>query len=223
MKIQKNTEISTSEISEDDLTIINTMAMAEVTKDDIFTFKVVLCDNQIDRDFEAFSIETLRQLANLFVGKTVIKDHNPSSDNQIARIYRTEIQETQNISSLIAYCYMMRTASNADLIKEIQGGIKKEGSVGCAIGTKTCSICGADLQKSYCRHVTGETYKGKLCYSVLSDAQDAYEFSLVAVPAQKNAGISKKFDFEQQQVKEMQIRAKIIELHTKFGGNFYDD
>ena len=223
MKIQKNTEISTSEILKDDLAIINTMTMTEVTKDDVFTFKAILCDNQIDRDNEAFSDETLKQLASLFLGKPVIKDHLPSSDNQIARIYRTEIQETQNISSLVAYCYMMRTASNADLIKEIQGGIKKEGSVGCAIGVKTCSICGADLLKSHCRHVTGETYKGKLCYSVLSDAQDAYEFSLVAVPAQRNAGINKNFDIKKQQVKEMQIRAKIIELHTKFGGNFYDD
>ena len=220
MKIQKNTEISTSEISEDDLAIINTMAMSNITKDDIFTFKAILCDNQIDRDFEAFSIETLSKLANLFVGKPVIKDHHPSSDNQIARIYRTEVKETENISSLVAYCYMMRTASNADLIKEIQGGIKKEGSVGCAIGVKTCSICGADLQKSYCRHVTGETYKGKLCYSVLSDAQDAYEFSLVAVPAQRNAGISKSFYPEQQKADEIRIRSRIAGLRVKIGGNF---
>ena len=223
MKIHKNAEISASQISEEDLAIINTMAMAEVTKDDIFTFKAVLCDNQIDRDFEAFSIETLSKLANLFVGKPVIKDHQPSSDNQIARIYRTEIQKMQNVSSLVAYCYMMRTASNADLIREIQGGIKKEGSVGCAIGTKTCSICGADLMKSHCRHVSGKTYKEKLCYSVLSDAQDAYEFSLVAVPAQRNAGISKNFNLEQQQVQEMKICSKIIELHTKFGGKFDND
>lgn len=222
MKIQKNAEISASEISEEDLAIINTMAMAEVTKDDVFTFKAILCDNQIDRDSEAFSNETLKQLADLFLGKPVIKDHQPLADNQIARIYRTEIKETCNISSLIAYCYMMRTESNTDLIKEIQGGIKKEGSVSCAIGARTCSICGANLQKSHCRHVSGKTYKEKLCYSVLSNAQDAYEFSLVAVPAQKNAGISKNFDSEKQ-VHEMKMRAKIIELYTRFGGKSNND
>ena len=218
MKIQKNTAISESAISESELVAINAMTMTEVTKDDVFTFKAILCDNQVDRDNEAFSDETLKQLADLFVGKPVIKDHQPSSDNQIARIYRTEVTQGR----LIAYCYMMRTAGNADLIKEVQGGIKKEGSVSCAINTRTCSICGADLTKSYCRHVPGKTYQGQLCYGILSDAKDAYEFSLVAVPAQRNAGISKNFDTEQQKADEIRIRSRIAGLYVKIGGNFDD-
>lgn len=220
MKIEKSTKIWDSEVSEAELAVINTMTMTEVTKDDIFTFKAILCDNQIDRDYEAFSDETLKQLANLFLGKPVIKDHQPSSDNQIARIYRTEIQETQNISSLVAYCYMMRTAGNADFIKEIQGGIKKEGSVGCAIGSRICSICGTDLMKNQCRHVPGQTYKGLTCHAILSDAKDAYEFSLVAVPAQRNAGISKNFNTEQQKADAIRIRSRIAGLRIKMGGNF---
>ncbi|MDE5769686.1 MAG: hypothetical protein K2H29_11885 [Oscillospiraceae bacterium] len=219
MKIQKNTAISESEISESELAVINTMAMTELKAEDIFTFKAILCDNQVDRDFEAFSETALHQLANLFVGKPVIKDHQPSSDNQIARIYRTEVTQGR----LIAYCYMMRTARNADLIKEIQGGIKKEGSVGCAINARKCSICRADLTKSHCRHIPGKTYRGQLCYSVLSDAQDAYEFSLVAVPAQRNAGISKNFDTEQQKADEIRIRSRIAGLYVKIGGNSNDD
>ena len=219
MKIQKNTEISESEISESELAAINTMAMTELKTEDIFTFKAILCDNQVDRDFEAFSETALHQLANLFVGKPVIKDHQPSSDNQIARIYRTEVTQGR----LIAYCYMIKTVGNADLIQEIRGGIKKEGSVGCAIGAKKCSICGTDLLKNQCRHVAGKTYKGQLCYSVLSDAQDAYEFSLVAVPAQRNAGISKNFDTEQQKADEIWIRSRIAGLYVKVGGNLNDD
>ena len=216
MKIEKSTEILESEISQTELARINTMTMTEVTEDDVFTFKAILCDNQVDRDNEAFSDETLKQLADLFVGKPVIKDHQPSSDNQIARIYRTEVNNGQ----LLAYCYMMKTAGNADLIQEIRGGIKKEGSVGCAIGAKRCSICGTDLLKNQCRHVAGKAYKGQLCYSVLSDAQDAYEFSLVAVPAQRNAGISKNFNTEQQKADEIRIRSRIAGLHVKIGGNF---
>lgn len=218
MKIQKNTEISESEISESELTAINTMAMTELKAEDIFTFKAILCDNQVDRDFEAFSETTLHQLADLFIGKSIIKDHHPTADNQIARIYRTEVNQGQ----LIAYCYMMKTAGNADLIQEIRGGIKKEGSVSCAINARTCSICRADLTKSHCRHIPGKTYRGQLCYSVLSDAQDAYEFSLVAVPAQRNAGISKSFDTEQQKADEIRIRSRIAGLYVKIGGNFDD-
>lgn len=220
MKIQKNTEIRESEVSDAELSAINAMTMTELKAEDVFTFKATLCDNQIDRDNEAFSAETLKQLADLFLGKPVIKDHTPMADNQLARIYRTEVEETPLVSRLIAYCYMMRTAGNADLIREIQGGIKKEGSVGCAIGSRTCSICGTDLMKSQCRHVPGQTYKGQPCHAILSDAKDAYEFSLVAVPAQRNAGISKNFDTEQKKADEIRVRSRIAGLRVKIGGNF---
>ena len=220
MKIEKSTEIRENELSDDELAVINTMTMMEVTKDDVFTFKAILCDNQVDRDNEAFSDETLKQLAFLFLGKPVIKDHTPTADNQIARIYRTEVKETALAKYLIAYCYMMKTAGNADFIKEIHGGIKKEGSVGCAIGARTCSICGTDLMKSQCRHAPGKSYKGKTCYSILSDAKDAYEFSFVAIPAQRNAGISKNFDTEQQKADEIRIRSRIAGLRAKNGGSF---
>lgn len=221
MKIEKSTEIRESELSDDELTVINTMTMTEVAKDDVFTFKAILCDNQIDRDNEAFSDEALKQLADLFLGKPVIKDHIPTANNQIARIYRTEVERDSLDARLTAYCYMMRTAGNADLIKEIQGGIKKEGSVGCAIGSRTCSICGADLMKSQCRHIPGKSYKGKTCYSVLSDALDAYEFSLVAVPAQRNAGVSKEFD--EQAADETLVRARIAGLTIEIGGYLEDE
>lgn len=207
MKVQKSTKIQANEPTDKDMTAINQLAMTEITKDDVFTFKAILCDSQIDRDFEAFSEKALNQLAELFLGKPVIKDHIAMADNQIARIYRTEVNPEKQ---LIAYCYMMKTAGNADLIKEIQGGIKKEGSVGCAIGAKTCSICGADLMKSQCRHVPGKSYKGQTCYAVLDDAKDAYEFSLVAVPAQRNAGVSKEFEENKkrvlQRIKEIEER-----------------
>ena len=104
-------------------------------------------------------------------------------------------------TALKACGYMVRTDSNSDLIKEIDAGIKKEVSISCSAGSKTCSICGADLKKSHCSHVKGRTYGGKLCYSVINDISDAYEWSFVAVPAQVNAGITKKFsEFERNQV-----------------------
>lgn len=92
---------------------------------------------------------------------------------------------------------MVKTASNADLITEIKAGIKKEGSVGCSITGAICSICGTDNTKSYCRHWPGKSYdkeSGKeICTFTLTGASDAYEFSLVAVPAQRAAGVSKSY------------------------------
>ncbi|MEG1779625.1 MAG: hypothetical protein RR263_05925, partial [Oscillospiraceae bacterium] len=89
--------------------------------------------------------------------------------------------------------YMVRTTANEDLITEIEAGIKKEVSIGCKMGRMSCSICGCDRVKEPCTHQPGKSYQNKLCFVSLNDPQDAYEFSFVAVPAQKNAGITKSF------------------------------
>ena len=52
-----------------------------------------------------------------------------------------------------------------------------------------CSICGQELGQ--CRHVKGRSYNGKLCWGELTGAKDAYEWSFVAVPAQRRAGVIK--------------------------------
>ena len=54
----------------------------------------------------------------------------------------------------------------------------------------TCSICGADYGS--CEHRKGESYGGQTCVAVLCEPEDAYEFSFVAVPAQKQAGVLKR-------------------------------
>ena len=50
-----------------------------------------------------------------------------------------------------------------------------------------CSICGEDINT--CAHKKGEVYGGKVCCAELVNAQDAYEWSFVAVPAQPRAGV----------------------------------
>lgn len=125
----------------------------------------------------------------------------------MARIYATELVQSEKATSsgelytqLVARCYMVRTERNADLITEIKAGIKKEGSIGCAVSSSICSICGTDNAKSYCRHWPGKSYDKEggpaVCTFTLAGARDAYEFSLVAVPAQKAAGVSKSYTGE---------------------------
>lgn len=54
-----------------------------------------------------------------------------------------------------------------------------------------CSICGADQRTTLCQHRGGHEYDGKICHFDLVDACEAYEVSLVAVPAQPEAGVVK--------------------------------
>lgn len=205
--IEKAASLAPQEVTEAELKAINKYALEPLTADQVFTFKAVLCDNELDRQHERFTLKALQDLQKLFLGKTVIKDHYHSADNQVARIYSTELVQSEKANGagelytqLVAHCYMVRTVSNADLIAEIKGGIKKEGSVGFAASSVICSICGTDNAKNYCRHWPGKSYEkeggAQICTFTLAGARDAYEFSLVAVPAQRAAGVSKSYTGE---------------------------
>lgn len=203
----KAAQLSAQEVTPEELKAINKFTLEPLEVSEVFTFKAVLCDNELDRHFERFSLKALQDLQKLFLGKTVIKDHNASADNQVARIYATELVQSNKTNKdgelytqLVAHCYMLNNDSNKDLIAEIKGGIKKEGSVGCSVSSSICSICGTDNAKDYCRHWPGRSYQkdggAQVCTFTLAGAKDAYEFSLVAVPAQRAAGVSKSYTGE---------------------------
>ena len=182
----------------EDLALISALARREMKAEEVYTFSVRLCDNEVDRDLERFAPQTLEELAGLFVGKSGIFDHQGSARGQAAPIYKTEVvREAALTRAGDPYCwlkgcaYMVRTDATRDLIAEIEGGIKKEVSVGCAVERRVCSICGRDLSREECGHKKGEVYDGRLCFASLEGAGDAYEFSFVAVPAQPRAGVVK--------------------------------
>ena len=182
-----------------DLELIGQLARRPLSPEEVYTFSVRLCDNEVDRDFDRFDPLTLEERATMFVGKSGIFDHQWSARGQAARIYRTEVvyeperptRTGDHYCWLKDYAYMVRTEGNRDLIAEIEGGIKKEVSVGCSVERAVCSICGADRNQGDCGHVKGQEYGGQLCYASLEGASDAYEFSFVAVPAQPRAGVVK--------------------------------
>lgn len=186
-------------VTAEDLALINLLSRKELAEEDVYVFSLRLCDNEVDRDGERFAPQTLEELSRLFVGKSGIFDHQWSARGQAARIYKTQVirQPQRTTKAGDGYCwlkgwaYMARTEGSKDLIAEIEAGIKKEVSVGCAVEKSVCSICGADLRQGSCAHKKGEYYDGKLCYASLEGASDAYEFSFVAVPAQPEAGVVK--------------------------------
>ncbi|MCH3972933.1 MAG: hypothetical protein LKE53_09285 [Oscillospiraceae bacterium] len=184
-----------------DLEKINAYTRRPFGAEEVYTFRLVLCDNEIDRDGERFSTAALEGLAKLFLGKTGLFNHSMDARTQSARIYDTQVESDPGrrtgagelYSRLTAKAYMPRTPGNADFIVEIDSGIKKEVSVGCAMGSAVCSICGADRREHPCGHENGKIYAGKTCCTVLSDPRDAYEWSFVAVPAQREAGVTKSY------------------------------
>ena len=190
MEIKKATEVSGGGVPVGhQLEAINALAKAELTAEQVYVFSLRLCDDQVDRDFERFDTEALAGLAKLFIGKTGILDHQWSAGNQVARIFETEVVREERVSYIKAWAYIRRGGRAEELIADIEAGILKEVSVGCAMGMAVCSVCGSEYGS--CGHRKGEHYDGQLCCAILREPMDAYEFSFVAVPAQRDAGVLK--------------------------------
>lgn len=196
--IEKSLPVQAQELEK-----INQYTRSSFDSDSLYVFSAVLCNNDIDRDYEKFSVDTLRQLKDLFVGRTGIFDHSMKAADQKARIFETSLEcmdgrttaDGEELYVLRAKAYMLKNEENMPLITEIEAGIKKELSVSCSVERSLCSVCGKDKRSADCGHIAGRVYDGKQAYTVLDGAKDAYEFSFVAVPAQREAGVTKAFDF----------------------------
>lgn len=230
--------MKSGEAGSEEMKKINRYTRREYKPEEVYTFSLVLCDNEVDRDFERFSVSALEKLKELFLGKTCILDHERKSANQTARIYDTALereagrvtQAGEPYTRLTARAYLPKTGKNSETIELIESGILKEVSVSCAVKRSICGICG----KESCSHQKGKEYAGKLCSRVLDEPADAYECSFVAVPAQREAGVRKSWKEETaggdclQKLKEggcqevrltaeeaLQIQEKIADLEEK--------
>lgn len=202
MEVKKATEALSGGIpTAAQLEAINGQAKAAMTAEQIYVFSLRLCDDQVDRDMERFDTAALPALAKLFIGKTGIVDHQWSAAKQVARIFAAEVVREDRVSYIKAWAYIRRGGANEEVIADIEAGIKKEVSVGCAMGRAVCSLCGSEYGS--CGHVKGEHYDGQLCVAILKEPMDAYEFSFVAVPAQPNAGVLKALGGGNRTLKEL--------------------
>ena len=190
MEIRKAAQaVATGAPTAAQLEAINALAKTRLNGEQVYVFSLRLCDDRIDRDGERFDTGALPGLAKLFLGKTGILDHRWSTENQVARIFETQVVKEKDESYIRAWAYIRRGGKNDELIADIEAGIKKEVSVGCAMAQAVCSVCGSEY--GTCGHVKGERYDGQICAVILKEPVDAYEFSFVAVPAQRQAGVMK--------------------------------
>lgn len=192
-----------------DIGLINQYSLKALRPEDVFCFNAVLTNNEVDRDKEYVTDDSLNVLAEKLLGKTGILDHDWSAENQVARIYRTLVEQPggtnfqgRPLKQLKGSVYILRNADTQPIIDKVEGGIIKEISIGFQSRKYVCSVCGEPLGFDYndwtykCKngHVKGQEYDGRICAGGLDDVTDAYEFSFVAVPANTGAGVTKGLD-----------------------------
>ena len=192
-QILKAARLEKAELNEEELALINQQTLRPLGAGEVFTFRLAACDNQVDRDFERFTEATLEELAQKYVGRPVLRDHNWSAAAQTARVYAGSVEpgDEEGVRRLVLRCYMPRSEQTAPTIAAIESGILRECSVGLAVKRALCSICGANQRETLCKHIQGREYDGQVCHMDLDGAADAYEVSMVAVPAQPAAGVIK--------------------------------
>lgn len=215
----KAAQVEKQAVDEGELARINAHTLRELSAEEVFTFSLAACDNQIDRDDERFSDATLNELAQLYPGKPVLLDHNWSAKDQRGRVYAAEVREDgvrAGVKQLVLRCFVPRLETTKGFIEAIETGLKKECSVGCAVKHRKCSICGEDYYES-CLHIRGQEYGGQRCHVVLEGAEDAYEVSMVAVPAQKEAGVIKSGEEKPRDDWKKTAKARLDIEKVRFG------
>lgn len=173
--------------SKADMEKINKVSPVPLTADQIYIFGMRLCDNEVDRDFERFTTQTLHQLSEMYIGKAgVVKDLQ-----EVGRIYDTEVITSPTKSTqagdpycwIRAYAYIVKNDDTKNLISSIKSGTQTEVSVGCSITSCVCSICGEDA--TTCAHERGKKYDGLLCFTNLDGAWEVYEWAFVVNPEER--------------------------------------
>ncbi|MBR1382780.1 MAG: hypothetical protein IJ555_03075 [Ruminococcus sp.] len=204
-KIERQLTLKSHSVTDEDLEKINEYALEPLTADEIYAFKVVMGDNELDdRNNMPFTSNGLKDLQRLYPGKPFIMAHNDRDVKSLfARIYDTElsIDDTKRTSAeepytaLIGKCYMAISADNESLRADIKAGIKKEVSTGFRCSSLKCSICGKDNCVDECKHWPGRVYAKNgmdtKCQMLIDGCSEAYELSLVTIPAQPRAGTIK--------------------------------
>lgn len=227
MEFTKKSLVQTNIDIDADIEKINQHTVKPLGAGDVYVFPVEICDNDVDRVGDKMSENFLASVAENIAGLTGLKDHDWSSDNQMARLYDAELVEDEtkktrtgeNRKYVLGKAYTL--SKYKDYIEKINAGLLKESSLSFKSVGDRCSICGKPMIKDandigHCEdgHIAGEMYDGVLCYNDINELDDLMEWSLVAVPCQKHAGIKNKNIGGNTHMKKAELLIKQL-IHNK--------
>ena len=83
---------------EQEMGLISRYSRRTLSPEEVYRFTVVLCDNDIDRDYERLPRTRWKSCPTLYVRKTGIFDHSMKSQHQAARIFSCRVEPVPNMT-----------------------------------------------------------------------------------------------------------------------------
>lgn len=144
---------------------------------------VRLADNEIDRDYERFSVSALHDMAKLYAGRNGVIGEDINGKTQRGRILSCEVRTNPKkltrsgeiYTYLEARVIIPRTNENVKLLDKLMNETQ-EGSISCSVRNRVCSLCG---ETDCTKHKKGTLYHGQLVEKILNDIIDVYEWAIV--------------------------------------------
>lgn len=160
--------------------------------EDYYVFKIILCNNDVDKDRDRFSIPALYQIRDMAIGKNGILDTMPSKENKsnIARIFDCSVEYDKGKTTIDgepllyvqAYAFLDKRISDGcgAIAQKIKEGFYNEVSIGCSIyESHKVGLFDSELAPEY--EIT-----------VIDSITDLYEWSIVQKPDVLNCPLKRK-------------------------------
>jgi hypothetical protein len=172
-----------------ELAAVNRFALRSLARDEVALFTLDLCHNEIDRHFSRFPDEELETIDRLVPGRPLMERHDLHNSLPRGTFYRSRLHREDARMSVRPDVYVLRTESNAEFIRNIEGGVYRETSIGFSFQTPECSVCQHDLRT--CDHVPGRSYGDATCHYVMRQVLEVIEGSVVPTGSQGTAFVAR--------------------------------
>jgi hypothetical protein len=148
--------VTASTTSDDLLAKINKHTKRDFSSDEVFIFEGVISDDSLDSFKTRMDPETtLRNYAQDLQSGVSLLDGHDTSKEPFGRSFDSEIRQSGDLTQVVARFYILRDGnsngrSTNDIIRNIEGGIVRDMSVGFAAGIDDyiCSIDGKPMMMS---------------------------------------------------------------------------
>jgi len=238
------------DIENRELEVINSIARRDLKKSEIYTFPMYISNDLPDSYFTRMDPQStlLNFVADLIETRGLMLAHgggflggaDASNLMPIGSSYHGELTTREGYSGnwTLGHYFILHGInigggrSTDDVIKQIDAGVYRRGSVGFTIGAiegatrgwYKCEICGNNLMSADCEHLPGILYpaesgEAKICVARVMDGH-MRESSLVYMNAAQGTVVQKA----QRMAEEGQLdKKKILSLEMFYGVRFFDN